>query len=52
MKLNPPKKITWIVCVVAIVVGLILNLCKVAFGFWLVLIAAVVLALSNVLAGL
>lgn len=52
MKLNAPKQITFIICVALIVVGVILNLAKIGFGFWLLLIGAVVLALSCVLAGL
>ena len=52
MQLNAPKKITWLVCVVAIVLGIVLQLCKVGFGFWLLAIAAIVLAVACVLSGL
>lgn len=52
MKLNAPKNITFYICVALIVVGIILKLVGVAFGFWLLAIGAVVLALGCYLTGL
>lgn len=52
MKLNAPKNVTFIVCAALIVVGIVLNILKVGFGFWLLAVGAVVLALSCILAGL
>lgn len=52
MKLNAPKNVTFYVCAALIVVGIILNIAKVGFGFWVLAVGAVVLALSCILAGL
>lgn len=52
MQINAPKKITWILCSVAIVLGIVLWLCKLGFGFWLLAAAAVVLAVSCAVPGL
>ena len=56
MKLNAPKKNTWIVAVVIGVVGIILNFGVIPFltvyAFWLVVVAFVLLALATYLKGL
>ena len=52
MKLNAPKQITFIICAVLVVVGIILNIAKVGVGFWVLAVGAVVLALSCILKGL
>lgn len=52
MKLNAPKNITFFICAALIVVGIVLNIAKVGFGFWVLAAGAVVLALACILSGL
>ncbi|MBM3129147.1 MAG: DUF4175 domain-containing protein [Chloroflexi bacterium] len=57
MKLSPPKKVTFWVAVVIAVLGLIANFVPSlpvlgGLGFWLVVVAFVLLALGNLLEGL
>ena len=56
MKLNAPKKITWIIAVVIGVVGIIAKFVTIpllsVYAFWLVVIAFVLLALATYLKGL
>ncbi len=56
MKLNAPRKITWLVALVIAVIGLIGYLVTIpvitGLAFWLVLIAAVLLLLATYMEGL
>ena len=56
MKLNAPRKITWLVALVSAVIGLIGYLVTIpvitGLAFWLVLIAAVLLLLATYMEGL
>lgn len=54
MKLNPPKTITWIIAVVAGLLGIIGHLGGFlgGFAFWLVVIGFVLLALATYVKGL
>jgi hypothetical protein len=56
MKLNAPKKNTWLVAVVIGVVGIIAKFVAIPFisiyAFWLVVVAFVLLALATYLKGL
>ena len=56
MKLNAPKKNTWIIAVVIGVVGIIAKFVAIPFlsinAFWLVVIAFVLLSLATYLKGL
>ncbi len=56
MKLNAPKKNTWLVAVVIGVVGIIAKFVTIPFisiyAFWLVVVAFVLLALATYLKGL
>jgi len=53
MKLNAPKKNTWLVAVIVGVAGIIINYVPAysSYGFWLVAIAFVLLALATYLKG-
>ncbi|MCD4801386.1 MAG: hypothetical protein K8R16_00440 [Anaerolineales bacterium] len=56
MRLNAPKKNTWIIAVVIGVVGIIAKFVAIPYlsiyAFWLVVIAFVLLALATYLKGL
>ncbi len=56
MKLNAPRKITWLVALILAVLGLIGYLVTIpvitSLAFWLVLIAAVLLLLATYMEGL
>jgi hypothetical protein len=56
MKLNAPKKNTWLVAVVIGVVGIFAKFVAIPFisiyAFWLVVVAFVLLALATYLKGL
>jgi hypothetical protein len=56
MKLSAPKQITWLVAVVLIVIGLIAQLVTIPFlstiAFWIVFVAAVLLAVATFISGL
>lgn len=55
MKLNAPKKTTWLVAIVVGAVGIIANFVAIpvlsGFAFWLVVAAFVILALATYLKG-
>lgn len=56
MRLNAPKKITWLIAVIVGVVGILAQLLPIAilapYAFWLVAGAFVLLALATYLKGL
>lgn len=55
MKLSAPRFYTFVVAVLAAIVGLILQLASIGFtnlGFWLVVIGFVILAIGNLFEGI
>ncbi len=58
MKTNAPKFITWVICLIVGVLGILghLNIIKVAFlmvnGFWMLVVAFGLLILATILKGL
>ena len=57
MRLNAPKKITWLVAVVVGVVGIVgsfdfVKIIDITIAFWLVVVAFAILALATYLKGL
>lgn len=56
MKLSAPKQITWLISVVLIVVGVVAEFVTIGFvtdyNFWIMTIAAVLLALATYMKGL
>ena len=58
MKFNAPKTLTWLICLVLIVVGILakFNIIPVAFivanAFWFVAVGGVLLLLATMLKGL
>lgn len=56
MKLSAPKNITWIIAVVLAALALLGKLVALSFittyGFWILLIAFVLLAIANFIKGL
>ncbi len=52
MRLTPPKKITFYISVLLMIVGLVLNFTgQAAIGFWLVLAGGAILAAGNAIKG-
>lgn len=57
MSLNAPKQITWFVALIIGIIGLLANLVALpvvtaAVGFWLVVLALVLMLLATVVTGL
>ena len=57
MKLSAPKQITWIVALILGIVGILANLVTLpvitaAIGFWLVVVALVLLLIATITRGL
>jgi uncharacterized membrane protein len=56
MKLNAPKKIIFLICVLVFIVGIVSNFISIPYAseykFWLVSGSFVLLALANILKGL
>ena len=57
MQLNAPKMITWIIALIIGVVGVLVNLGVLSFlsatvGFWLVVLAFLLLLVATVVSGL